>query len=209
MKICSRRQAEGVLDRFFNCSEHFWTLQPLLISKERVNEHPPVKTILHVFSRQEQMEGSKLDPGTSLLAADPGTISAILSLWLAVLARRNPSKKSRPLNENETARQPQFCRIISHESVPHSQDIKKWLSSQTTLHKTTMTRIGRLTEDRQAESAPVFGISFSFSFHRVRFGALAKYVIPRKSIQARILLRESKLRMLHLPLPSFCLPIIA
>ena len=172
MTICSRRQEYGDFDVSFNCNEHLWALQPSLIMQERPNEHLPAKTILHVFSRREQMEIPKADYGNTALTADPGTISAILSLWLAVLARPNPPKRVQALDENETARRPQYYRIISNDCVPDGKDISKWLSSQTTLHMTTVTQLGRLPKDRQAKSAPVFGIYFSS--HNMRLRALAK-----------------------------------
>ena len=103
---------------------------------------------------------------------DPETISAVLSLWLAVLARRYPSSGAHDQSEIQRARQSQYFRIISNDcvpqGVPQGKAIGRWLSSQTALHTITLTQLGPLANNRQTKNAPIFGVSFSSRYLRFR-----------------------------------------
>lgn len=174
MKIYSQRQANGDLDgKYLDCNEHCWSLQPLLQMKEGQVRHRHAETNLCSSLTPVKVAKSEEARESSALIADPEAFSAILSLWLAVLIRRYPMYKARTRGENEIAwQQPQSYRIISNDcvpqGVPRGEAIRKWLSSQTPVHTTSLRQLGQLPADRQAKETPMFGISFSSRYLRFR-----------------------------------------
>ncbi len=167
MKVYSQRQAESVLDgEVLEHHEHCWAVQPSLQMEGEI-KHMRMKTFLcsSLILGQGQVGTSRAARENSALIAEPETISAILSLWLAVLVRRFPLNRARAQDESETARQAQYYRIINNDcvpqGVPQGKAIGKWLSSQSSLHTTTLTQLCQLPNDRQARTVPMFGVYFS------------------------------------------------
>ena len=173
MRIYSQRRGEGILDgEDFDCDEQCWEIQPSLRMNEGENTSLPIKTFLCSSLVPRKIGRSEAAQKSSALIADPETLSAILSLWLAVLRRRYPLNGRNDQGGNETPRQPQYYRIIGNDCVPHGvpqgKAIGKWLSPQTSLHTTKLTPVGRLAKNRQAKNAPMFGVSFSSRYLRFR-----------------------------------------
>ena len=169
MKICSRRHADGVLDgNMLDCNEHCWAIQPSLRMNEGTFDHLPI-TMLYSSSSPGRVKMSKEAQENTVLTADSGTMTAIISLWLVVLGHRYPLSKARAQDENETARRPQYYRIISNNRilVPLGNAIGKWLSPQTPL-LTNLSLFGRSLEERQAKNAPIFGMYLSSRYSRFK-----------------------------------------
>lgn len=173
MKIYSQRREESILDgEAFDCNEHCWELRPLLRMNEGEDTCPLIKTFLCSSLVARKFGRSEAAQKDSALMADPETISAVLSLWLAVLARRYPSSGAHDQSEIQRARQSQYFRIISNDcvpqGVPQGKAIGRWLSSQTALHTINLTQLGPLANSRQTKNAPIFGVSFSSRYLRFR-----------------------------------------
>ena len=173
MKIYCQRQEDGFLvGKTFDRDEHCWAIQPSLQMTEAETLQLPIKTFLCSSLVPRKVGVSIAAQENSALMAVPEIISAILSLWLAVLARRYPSDQSNIQDGNETHRRPQYYRIIGNDcvpqGVPQGKAIGKWLSSQTSLHTTTLTQSGQLAKKQQTKGAPMFGVSFSSRCLRFR-----------------------------------------
>lgn len=173
MKIYSQRREESILDgEAFDCNEHCWELRPSLRMNEGEDTCPLIKTFLCSSLVARKLGRSEAAQKDSALMADPETISAVLSLWLAVLARRYPSSGAHDQSGIQSARQSQYFRIIGNDcvpqGVPQGKAIGRWLSSQTALHTITLTQLGPLANNRQTKKAPIFGVSFSSRYLRFR-----------------------------------------
>lgn len=172
MEIYSRRLAEGnLVGRQFDCDEHCWEIQPLLRTNNSKIDSVLEKTMLCSSLIPRKVGVSKAAKDNVALIADPETFTAILSLWVAVLVRRQSLDRGNAQNVSETSRQPQYYRIIGNDSVPQGvpkgRDISRWLSSGLDLY---MVNLG--PDERRTKNAPIFGVYYS-SRH-LRFKAMSE-----------------------------------